>query len=74
MKQKQKVVESPRTSVHDKDEASNMNSPSSEEEPLRRVRAARRTSQNSNDFKVEIPQLEGKLDPNEFLECSRTVE
>ena len=24
--------------------------------------------QNSNDFKVEIPEFEGKLNPDEFLE------
>lgn len=64
----QKAVEIPIASVHDEDEASNVNSSSNEEEPLRRVRGARRTSQNSNDFKVEIPEFHGKLDPNEFLE------
>ena len=28
---------------------------------------------NSNDFKVEIPEFEGTLDPNEFLEWLHTV-
>ena len=74
MKQKQKALESPSASVHDEDEASNLNSSSSDEEPQRRVRGARRTPQNSNDFKVEIPKFEGKLDTNEFLEWLHTVE
>jgi len=30
--------------------------------------------QNSNDFKVEIPEFEGKRDPDEFLEWLHTVE
>jgi len=33
MKQKQKALESPSASVHDEDEASNLNSSSSDEEP-----------------------------------------
>jgi len=51
-----------------------MNSSSKEEEPLRTVRGGRRTPQNSNDFKVEIPEFEGKLDPDEFLEWLHTME
>ena len=74
MKQKQKVLESPTTSVHDDEEASNLVSSSSEEEPPKRIRGARRTPNNSNDFKVKIPEFEGKLDPNEFLERLRTVD
>jgi len=73
-KQKQKALESPSASVHNEDEASNLNSSSSDKEPRRRVRGARRTPQNSNDFKVEIPEFEGKLDPDEFLEWLHTVE
>jgi len=37
MKQKQKTLESPITSVYDEDEASNVNNSSSEVKPLRRV-------------------------------------
>jgi len=44
MKQKQKALESPSASIHNEDEASNLNSSSSDEEPQRRVRGARRTS------------------------------
>jgi len=33
-----------------------------------------RTQVNFNDFKVEIPELEGKLDPKEFLDWMHTVE
>ena len=62
MKQKQKALESLAVSVYDDEEVSNMNSLLSEEEPLRRVGGARRMAQNSNDFKVEIPEFEGKLD------------
>jgi len=43
-------------------------SSSSEAEPLRRFREARIAPHNSNDFKVEIPEFEGKLYPDEFLE------
>jgi len=74
MKQKQKALESPVASIRGDEEAINMNSSSSEEEPLRRVRGARRTHQNSNDFKVKIPEFEGKLDLDEFLEWLHTVE
>jgi len=34
----------------------------------------RRLSTNSNDFRVEIPEFEGKLDPNEFVEWLSTIE
>jgi len=68
MKQKQKALEIPSGSVHGDEEASNSISSSSEEEPLRRVREARRAPRNSNDFKVEIPEFEGKSNPDEFLD------
>ena len=29
---------------------------------------------NSNDFRVEIPEYEGKLDPEDFLDWLHTVE
>jgi len=41
---------------------------SSDEEPLRRPRPEPRMQANSNDFRVEIPEYEGKLDPEEFLD------
>ena len=74
MKQKQKALEIPSGSVHGDEEASNSISSSSEEEPLRRVREARRAPCNSNDLKIEILEFEGKLDPDEFLKWVHTVE
>jgi len=68
MKQKQKALKRPTAAVLDDEEASNLMSSSSEGEPLRRFRGARRMPKNSNDFKVEILEFEGKLDPDEFLE------
>jgi len=68
MKQKQKVLQRPSGFVHGNVEASNLVNSSSHEEPQRRVRKARRAPRNSNDFKVEIPEFEDKLDPDEFLE------
>jgi len=47
---------------------------SSDEEPLRRPRSEQRGQGNSNDFRVEIPVYEGKLDPEEFLDWLHTVE
>ena len=41
---------------------------SSEEEPWRMARPEPRIQANTNDFKVEIPEYEGKLDPEEFLD------
>ena len=74
MKQEPKAFKSPSASIHNEDEASNLTSSLSDEEPRRRVRGARRMPQNSNDFKVEIPEFEGKLDPDEFSEWLHTVE
>jgi len=73
MKMKQKVQQS--YSVHEESEAeSNPIESESEEEAIRRPRRDRRQSQGSNDFRVEIPEFEGKLDPDEFLEWLSTVE
>jgi len=47
---------------------------SSEEEPLRGPRQEQRGQGNSNDFRVEIPEYEGKLDPEDFLDWLHTVE
>ena len=40
---------------------------SSEEEPTRMTREEPRFQANSNDFKVEVPEYEGKLDCKELL-------
>ena len=69
MKQKQKALESPIAPVHGEEEASNLNTSSSEKEPRGRIKGIRRAPNNSNNFKVKIPEFEGKLDHNEFLEC-----
>ena len=68
MKQKQKTFESPTGSVYGDEEASNLIIFSGEDEPPRRTRGARRTPNNSNDFRVKILKFEGKLDPDEFLD------
>jgi len=47
---------------------------SSEDEPLRMARPKPRFQDNTIDFKVEIPEFEGKLDPEEFLDWLHTVE
>ena len=51
----------------------NINS-SSEDEPLRMTRVEPQMQADTNDFKVEIPEFEGKLDPEEFLGWLHTVE
>jgi len=46
-----------------------------EEEPRTSARARRPIINiNSNDFRVDIPEFEGKLDPEEFLDWLSTVE
>jgi len=47
---------------------------SSENEPLRMARLEPRFQANTNDFKVQIPEFEGKLDPKEFLDWLHIVE
>jgi len=47
---------------------------SNDEEPLRRPRQEPRMQANSNDFRVEILEYEGKLDPEEFLDRLHTME
>ena len=47
---------------------------SSEEEQTRMIRGEPRFQANTNDFKVEVPEFEGKLDPEEFLDWLHTVE
>ena len=77
MKQKQKlfeVGEQSGTKYKAEEEASNASSYSDDEIPFERRRRVVRPTFNSNDFKVEIPEFEGKLDPDEFLEWLQTVE
>jgi len=45
-----------------------------EAEPRRTPRREWHPSLNSNDFRVDIPEFEGKLDPNKILEWLHTVE
>jgi len=45
----------------------------SEEEPIEMARGEPRFQAN-NDFRVEVPEFEGKLDPEEFLDWLYTVE
>jgi len=47
---------------------------SSNDEGRPRARRNQRNSQPSLDSKVEIPEFEGRLDPDEFLEWLQTVE
>jgi len=47
---------------------------SSEEEPTRMTREEPRFQASSNDFKVEVLEFEGKLDPEEFLDWLHAVE
>ena len=44
------------------------------EEDHARPRRNRRASNHFSNFKVEMPEFEGWLDPNEFLEWLQTVE
>jgi len=47
---------------------------SSKDEPLRMTRPDLRIQASKNDFKFEIPEFEGKLDPEEFFDWLHTVE
>ena len=47
---------------------------SSEDEPLRMTRQDSHVQASSNDFKIEVPEFEGKLDPEDFLDWLHTVE
>ena len=46
----------------------------SEEASPRSHRRGRRHTTNFNDFKVDIQEFEGKLDPDDFIEWLQTVE
>ena len=70
LKQKQKVSEETFQSElrrHEQVFSHEVDS-SSEVEPIRMTRAEPRMQANTNDFKVEIPEFEGKLDTEEFLD------
>ena len=45
-----------------------------EDEPLRMARPKLRFQANCNDFRVEIPEFEGKVNPEEFLDWMHTVQ
>jgi len=45
----------------------------SKDEPVRMTRMKPRLQANSSDFSIEIPEFEGELDPDEFLEWMHTV-
>ena len=47
---------------------------SNEDESPRFPRREPRQNNNFNDFKVDIPEFEGHLDPDDFLEWIQTVE
>lgn len=75
IKAKRRVVQSSKSSSSsENEEGSNPFGSSSEEERSRRHRSGRRSFSNFNDIKVELPEFEGKLDPDEFLEWLQTVE
>jgi len=70
MKQKPRVLESPMgPNLEELSEAERQHSIYEEGEPRRPVRARRPPINiNSNDFSVDIPEFEGKLNPEEFLD------
>ena len=78
MKQKQRIFESPTGSTPEEENNEDVESQHSEYElneiPRRTPRREWRTPSNPNDFRVELPEFEGKLDPDEFLEWLNTVE
>jgi len=75
MKQKQWAIESPTSShLEDFSEAESQHS-IYEEEPRTSARVKRPTiNVNSNDFRVDILEFEGKLDPKEYLDWLSTIE
>ena len=75
MKYKQRAMESPTGSCpKDLNEAESQHS-RYEEEPQKSARTRRPIIDlNSNDFRVDIPEFKGKLDPQEFLDWLSTIE
>ena len=81
MKQRQKELRSSHSSnsfesdqdEDNHDESHHLNS-ASEEDPYRRPRRNRRNASNFGDIKVEVPEFEGRLDPDDLLEWLQTIE
>jgi len=76
LKQKQKVNKEPLQTEarrHKRVFSHNIDS-SSEDEPLRMAGLEPRIQANSNYFKIEIAECEGKIDPKEFLDWLHTAE
>jgi len=76
MKQKQRMNEEtfqsePRT--HEQVHSHDVDSLSEEEMP-RMARGEPRFQERANDFEVEFPEFEDKLDPEEFINWLHTVE
>ena len=61
-------------SEHNREEGDSNPFASSSDEDRPRARRNQRNSNPSLDFRVEIPEFEGRLDPDEFLEWLQTVE
>jgi len=70
LKQKQQANEEPLHSASKRQEQvfSHTLDSSSEDQPLRMTRQDSRNQASTNDFKIEIPEFEGKLDPEDFLD------
>ena len=76
-KLKQKLIQSPSGSVlgeGSEAEGHSRELPSEEKASRCSRRERRPTITNFNDFKVEIPEFKGKLNPDKFLEWLHTVE
>ena len=71
-----KALESPTESDqgHKSEAESHALESTSDEEPPRSPRSEKRLTSNSNDFRVNIPKFEGKLDSEEFLNWLNIVE
>ena len=76
LKQKQQANEEPLQSDSKRQEqvSNHTLDSSSEDEPLRMTRPDLRIQASTSDFKVEIPEFEGKLDLEDFLDWLHTVE
>jgi len=59
--------------VEEEEEPHFEGSPSEEDSP-RHPRRERRQESNSNNFKIDIPEFEGKPDPDDFVEWLQTIE
>jgi len=59
--------------VEEEEEEPHSGASPSEEDPPRHPRRERRQASNSNGFKIDILEFEGKLDPDDFVEWLQTV-